>query len=183
MADKYEQLDFSVKGLVISAEDADDIQQYKRAKAIAEERGLPLSIATRKPVPWQPPENSYVISKADAAGSTEKYREAKAEAEKRGLQLVIAPDGFAGPAVNGSWVPPEGKIVVPHNATDAQFHEACEVARRLGREWVLEPEPANPLEVIKPGQAISIPRSASPQEYKRLKKLATDNKVPYRVGA
>jgi hypothetical protein len=180
MADTYEQLDFSVKGLVISAEDADDIQQYKRAKAIAEERGLPLSIAARKPVPWQPPENSYVIRKdLDPVA----YREAKVEAEKRGLQLVMAPDGFAGPAVNGSWVPPEGKIVVPHNATDAQFHEACEVARRLGREWVLEPEPVNPLEVITPGQAIVIPKDASTQEYRRLAKLATDNKVPYRVGA
>ena len=82
MAKDFELLDLHPADLVISHEDAQDARLFRRARAMAAERGVQLHIAAPEPEAWQPPEGSYAV-RNDL--TPEEYRHAKAKAAELGL--------------------------------------------------------------------------------------------------
>lgn len=184
-----DKLDFTDHGVFISHEDALNPQKFRRAQEMAAEKFQTLYIADPVPQPWQPPEDAIVLPH-DA--TLEEHRAAKSEAEATGLAggVVFAPEHWTGDTVRTrteEWTPPPNSIVVPFPPSWEDWQRAQEAARRLRCKVVLAPAgvrmPEKLPEQIQPGLPVVIPRNAPPAEYRRLKKLAEDRRVPYSIAA
>lgn len=185
-----ERIDLTDHGVIISHEDAHDSQKYARAKAIAAEKHQTLHVAPPVAPTWQPPADALAVPH-DV--TPEEYRAAREQADALGLAsgVVVAPQGWRGAPVHtqhgGEWTPPPNSIVVPSNVTFAEWERASEAAKRLRCQVVIAPEgvpmPEKLPQQLTAGLPVVIPADASPAEYRRLKKLAEERRVPYGIGA
>jgi hypothetical protein len=76
-----------------------------------------------------------------------------------------------------------GELHISHEdgKIPARYQQAKAEAERQGRKFIIDPAPASAPRVDPPG-TIVIPRDASAFEYRRLKAVAEEKKVPYRVA-